>query len=271
MTSKTATSKKFIASVLSISLSFSMLSATAYASEYEPGEEIKPEVYDEQNTGVGIGFILGAVVGGPVGAIAASYLGNSLGETLGEAKADKKEIAQLRNDLVQSNTEIATAREQQRQQQSRAQQQLFALQQRFVDKQLEYEQQLTAFQNQAADQKSLAVSLQFRTGSSEIEPVYQQQLLELAKTMQQMQQYGLDLSGYADRQGEEKYNQQLSLQRASNVKQFLVSQGIDASRIVTAAYGESQPLNVKQTMQSDFFDRRVMLRLKPVSAAVASN
>lgn len=255
---------KLAASALSLSIAFSLFNP-AFATEQaiEEGRE----VYAEQNAGVGIGFILGAAVGGPIGAIAASLIGNNVGESIGEGKADKQEIAALRSSLAASNTEIANAKHQQR----LSQQRLYAVQQQFVDKQLQYEQQMAMMAQRIATDKSLEVSLQFRTGSSDIEPVYQQQLIELAKTMQQMQQYGLDLSGYADRQGEEKYNQQLSLQRANKVKEFLIRQGIDASRIATAAYGESQPLQATQTLQSDFFDRRVMLKLSPKSQSVASN
>ncbi|MCJ8274434.1 MAG: OmpA family protein [Psychrosphaera sp.] len=89
--------------------------------------------------------------------------------------------------------------------------------------------------------------------------------------MKNLKQYSLDLSGYADRQGEEKFNQTLSQSRADAVKNFLVSQGIDSARIATKAFGESQPLNNVQTVQSDFFDRRVMMKLSPGTSAVAKN
>lgn len=50
------------------------------------------------------------------------------------------------------------------------------------------------------------------------------------------------VTGHADRIGKDSYNQKLSERRAAAVKNYLVSQGIDAGRIETAAKGESEPV-----------------------------
>lgn len=50
------------------------------------------------------------------------------------------------------------------------------------------------------------------------------------------------VTGHADRIGTEKYNQNLSERRAAAVKDYLVSQGVEANRIETAAKGESEPV-----------------------------
>lgn len=50
------------------------------------------------------------------------------------------------------------------------------------------------------------------------------------------------VTGHADRIGKEGYNMKLSERRAAAVKAYLVSQGIEASRIETAAKGESEPV-----------------------------
>jgi len=50
------------------------------------------------------------------------------------------------------------------------------------------------------------------------------------------------VTGHADRIGKEGYNQKLSERRAAAVKDYLVSQGIDAKRIETSAKGESEPV-----------------------------
>ncbi|MDP1705976.1 MAG: OmpA family protein [Sulfurimicrobium sp.] len=50
------------------------------------------------------------------------------------------------------------------------------------------------------------------------------------------------VTGHADRIGTEKYNQKLSERRAAAVKDYLVSQGIEAGRIETAAKGEAEPV-----------------------------
>jgi OOP family OmpA-OmpF porin len=49
------------------------------------------------------------------------------------------------------------------------------------------------------------------------------------------------LVGHADRSGPDGYNQRLSLRRTDTVTQEMVSAGIDASRIMGNAVGETQP------------------------------
>lgn len=50
------------------------------------------------------------------------------------------------------------------------------------------------------------------------------------------------VSGYTDRIGSEVYNQKLSERRANEVKGYIVSQGIDASRLQAVGKGESEPV-----------------------------
>lgn len=48
--------------------------------------------------------------------------------------------------------------------------------------------------------------------------------------------------GNTDRIGTERYNQRLSEQRAATVKAYMVSMGVDASRIYTEGKGETRPV-----------------------------
>lgn len=50
------------------------------------------------------------------------------------------------------------------------------------------------------------------------------------------------VTGHTDRIGSEAYNQKLSEQRAKEVKDYLVSQGVDASRLQATGKGESEPV-----------------------------
>ena len=51
--------------------------------------------------------------------------------------------------------------------------------------------------------------------------------------------------GHADRIGSAPYNQQLSERRAQVLGEYLVSQGIDAQRIVASGVGSSEPVTAK--------------------------
>ena len=50
------------------------------------------------------------------------------------------------------------------------------------------------------------------------------------------------VTGYTDRIGSQQYNLKLSQRRADAVKAYMVEQGIDGSRIETAARGEADPI-----------------------------
>lgn len=64
----------------------------------------------------------------------------------------------------------------------------------------------------------------------------------VTKMKQYPQVEAILVTGHADRIGTDSYNQNLSERRAEAVKAYLVSQGIEASRIQTAAKGESEPV-----------------------------
>jgi OOP family OmpA-OmpF porin len=61
-----------------------------------------------------------------------------------------------------------------------------------------------------------------------------------------MQEYPKDevvvITGYTDRIGSEEYNMKLAQRRADSVKAYMVDQGVDGSRIETAAKGEADPV-----------------------------
>lgn len=64
----------------------------------------------------------------------------------------------------------------------------------------------------------------------------------VTKMKQSPQVEAILVTGYADRIGTEAYNQELSERRAAAVKDYLVSQDIEANRIETAAKGEADPV-----------------------------
>jgi len=67
--------------------------------------------------------------------------------------------------------------------------------------------------------------------------------------------------GHTDSTGPEAYNQRLSERRAESVKNYLVSQGIDANRIYTEGKGELEPIASNATREGRAQNRRVEIEI----------
>jgi peptidoglycan-associated lipoprotein len=52
------------------------------------------------------------------------------------------------------------------------------------------------------------------------------------------------IEGHADEQGTREYNVALGARRANAVREYLISQGIPASRLRTVSYGKERPIAV---------------------------
>ena len=63
--------------------------------------------------------------------------------------------------------------------------------------------------------------------------------------------------GHTDTSGVERFNKKLSKQRAQSVFDYLVSNGIDASRLTAVGQGESSPIASNKTQEGMALNRRV--------------
>jgi len=96
----------------------------------------------------------------------------------------------------------------------------------------------------AFEKITLQAETLFDFDKSVIHPEGKQHLNDevVTKMKQYPQVEAILVTGHADRIGSDSYNQSLSERRANAVKAYLVSQGIESSRIQTAAKGESEPV-----------------------------
>lgn len=69
------------------------------------------------------------------------------------------------------------------------------------------------------------------------------------------------LEGHTDNTGSDASNQKLSEERAAAVKNFLVENGIDASRLSSKGFGESMPVDSNKTAKGKANNRRVEVKL----------
>lgn len=83
----------------------------------------------------------------------------------------------------------------------------------------------------------------FDFNSSEINKDSQRYLSKLLSILNQNQNIEIHLEGHTDAQGAADYNQKLSQKRVDAVRNFLLNNGIDPSRVSGRGYGESRLLN----------------------------
>lgn len=79
--------------------------------------------------------------------------------------------------------------------------------------------------------------------------------------LQKNPQIRLLLTGHTDSVGTDAYNVALSERRANSVRKYLVSKGIESSRLSTQAYGESRPEADNDTAEGRAKNRRVDLNV----------
>ncbi len=76
----------------------------------------------------------------------------------------------------------------------------------------------------------------------------------------------VEVSGHTDSTGSDVYNQTLSEKRARIVGDYLVAQGVDSRRILSQGLGERHPIANNGSPEGREQNRRVELRLVPLTA-----
>ena len=97
----------------------------------------------------------------------------------------------------------------------------------------------------------------FDFDSSKLRPTAAAKLQPVVDFANKYPDAGIDVHGYTSSVGAPAYNQKLSERRAESVKAYLVSKGIDASRITTKGYGETEPVADNKTREGRAANRRV--------------
>lgn len=85
-------------------------------------------------------------------------------------------------------------------------------------------------------------------------------LKELIKILKENPEETISVIGHADLKGAASYNLRLSKRRADATTNYLVSQGIDKSRITTIYKGESEPISRNETDEDAAKNRRVEIK-----------
>ncbi len=107
----------------------------------------------------------------------------------------------------------------------------------------------------------------FATGSANLDPAFRATLDKVAQTLTEYEKTYVDVMGHTDSTGSDAFNQTLSEQRSSSVASYLTQKGVQSARLATKGYGESQPRASNTTEEGRAANRRVEIRLVPVTSS----
>lgn len=106
----------------------------------------------------------------------------------------------------------------------------------------------------------------FASGSASLRSEFYSTLDSVALVLKEYDKTIIAVDGHTDSDGSNSYNQGLSESRASGVASYLASRGIPGNRFNAYGYGESSPIASNNSAAGKAQNRRVELRIEPVTA-----
>jgi outer membrane protein OmpA-like peptidoglycan-associated protein len=99
----------------------------------------------------------------------------------------------------------------------------------------------------------------FDTGKFSLRPAAREKLAKVAGIVSGHPGLRLDVEGHTDSVGGDDYNQQLSEQRGTSVRDYLTGQGMAVTSVTSRGFGKSQPVASNETAEGRQQNRRVEL------------
>ena len=106
---------------------------------------------------------------------------------------------------------------------------------------------------------TLSDDILFDVDQAELKPGGQQQLARVADFLRNHPDRGVVVEGHTDSTASDTYNLALSQRRANAVEDFLITQGVEPTRISARGYGEQLPVATNDTAAGRQQNRRVEL------------
>lgn len=97
----------------------------------------------------------------------------------------------------------------------------------------------------------------FGFDSSSLSSEARENLGKLATILEKYPDTDVEVHGHTDSQGAASYNQNLSVQRASSVADYLITSGVKNTRLTVIGFGEEQPKTTNDTEAGRAANRRV--------------
>ncbi|UAX00025.1 OmpA family protein [Halopseudomonas nanhaiensis] len=101
------------------------------------------------------------------------------------------------------------------------------------------------------------LDVKFDFDKATIRQEYRDDIRSLAEFMKTYPDVSTSVAGHTDSIGSDQYNQKLSEERAKSVRQALIEEGVDGSRLEAVGYGEARPIADNDTEEGRQMNRRV--------------
>lgn len=107
-----------------------------------------------------------------------------------------------------------------------------------------------------------AQNIEFENGKSTLKPNTFALLDKIAATLQENKSLHVTIEGHTDNSGNKTLNETLSLERAHEVKGYLIKKGVKKSRLSTKGFGQTRPILPNTTDENRQKNRRVEFNIK---------
>jgi outer membrane protein OmpA-like peptidoglycan-associated protein len=97
----------------------------------------------------------------------------------------------------------------------------------------------------------------FETGSARLNPISEAKLTEAYNTLKDNPEITVEIRGYTDNVGSRALNKKLSLERAKEVRWWLIKKGIENARLVAKGFGPDNYIASNKTAEGRQKNRRV--------------
>jgi outer membrane protein OmpA-like peptidoglycan-associated protein len=109
--------------------------------------------------------------------------------------------------------------------------------------------------------KVILKNIFFDTNKFDLESESKSELMKLIEFLTANPTVHIEISGHTDNVGPDQINQTLSENRAKSVYQYLITNGIVASRLVYKGYGKTQPIASNDTDEDRAKNRRTEFKI----------
>jgi outer membrane protein OmpA-like peptidoglycan-associated protein len=205
----------------------SLLTAAACVTDPNTGERKVSRTASGGGGGALVGLILGGLIGGPTGRIVGAGIGGVAGGIIGY-KMDQQ-IKELKEQTAGSGVDV------------------------------------TPTDDGRAILVNLPDGVTFDVGSATLKPQFRDTLDRIAASMKLYPDSLIDVYGHTDSTGSDAFNQNLSETRARTVADYLSMRGVASARIRSHGFGETMPVATNATDDGRAKNRRVEIKIVPVS------